>query len=107
MKRISLSKGLVAAAFAIALIPAAHADGDPFWSLAIGVPGLIGQIGNAYPVAPPVYAAPPPVQYVPAPTYYAVQPYAPAPQYPDQRFRRWHGDHRDYHHEDHGDGGDR
>lgn len=88
--------------------PWAHADGDPFWSLAIGVPGMIGQIGNAYPAPPPVYVAPPPVQYVPAPAYYAVQPYGPAPRYRDERHRRWHGDHHEHHHEeDHGDGGDR
>ena len=104
MMRKTIIKSLSGAAFALALLPAAHADGDPFWSLAVGVPGLVANLGNVYPVAPqPVYVAPPPVQYAPAPGYYVAQPYAPAPPYYSERRRHWHGDH----HEDHGDEGDR
>jgi hypothetical protein len=86
-----------------AALPLAHADDNSFWSLAIGVPGLIANVGNAYPVAPqPVYVAPP-VQYVPAPSYYVAQPYyVPGPQYRDERRYREHGN-RHHEEDDHGD----
>lgn len=80
-----------------ASLPLAHADDSPLWSLAIGVPGLVANIGNAYPVAPPVYVAPP-VQYVAPPVYYAAPPvYVPGPPYREDR-RRWR--HGDRHHGD-------
>ncbi|MGC9184163.1 MAG: hypothetical protein ACP5GC_01770 [Thiomonas sp.] len=100
-----LAKTLTALALSsAAALPAAHADDSPLWSLAIGVPGLIANVGNAYPVVPqPVYVAPP-VQYVPAPGYYVAPPYyAPVPQYRDERRRRGHWDR---HHEDDDRGGD-
>ncbi|MBN8775941.1 hypothetical protein [Thiomonas arsenitoxydans] len=89
----------------VVALPAAQADDSPLWSLAIGVPGLIANVGNAYPVAPqPVYVAPP-VQYVPAPVYYAAPPpyYAPGPQYRGERrdHRHW-----DRHHGEDDRGGD-
>jgi len=89
------AKSLVAIALgSVIALPAAHADDSPFWSLAIGVPGLIANVGNAYPVVPqPVYVAPP-VQYVPAPGYYVPQPYyVPGPQYRERRHRE-HDDRR-------------
>ena len=61
--------------------PSAHAD-PLYWSLNIGVPGVVTELSNAYAPAPvyvapppPVYVAPPPVAYypgyaVPAPGYY-------------------------------------
>jgi hypothetical protein len=80
---------------AAASLTVAHADNTPLWSLAIGVPGLIANIGNAYPATPqPVYVAPP-VQYVPAPGYYVAPPYyAPVPQYPYERRHREHDERR-------------
>jgi hypothetical protein len=107
MMHLNLKKTIAATALALALIPVAQADGDPFWSLVIGVPGLVANVGNAYPMAPqPVYVAPP-VQYAPVPGYDVAQPYAPARPYPYEH-RRWRGDHHDEgDHGDHGDGGDR
>ena len=95
-----LRRSLLAMALAVSMVPAAHADHDPFWSLAIGVPGLVANLGNVYPVAPqPVYVAPPPVQYVPAPPVYIAQPYAPVRRYEDRgrpcRGERDGGDRRD------------
>jgi hypothetical protein len=100
-----VAKTLAAIALStVVALPAAHADDSPLWSLAIGVPGLIANVGNAYPVAPqPVYVAPP-VQYVPAPVYYAAPPYyAPGPQYRGERRDRRHWDR---HHEEDDRGGD-
>ncbi len=100
-----LAKSLTALALcSAAALPTAHADDFPLWSLAIGVPGLIANAGNVYPVAPqPVYVTPP-VQYVPAPGYYVAPPYyAPGPQYrEDRRYRR----HEDRHHGEDDHGGD-
>ncbi len=105
MKHMTILKSVSAVALAVVLLPTAQADDNPFWSLAIGVPGVVANLGNVYPVAPqPVYMAPP-VQYVPAPSYYMAQPYAPVPQYQYERPRRWRGDHRGE--GEHGDGGDR
>lgn len=102
-----LRQTLIAVALAASLVPEAHADHDPFWSLAIGVPGLVAHLGNVVPVVPqPVYVAPPPVQYVPAPPVYIAQPYAPTPQYYTYRTRPWRGgEHRRWEHGD--DEGDR
>jgi hypothetical protein len=97
--RYRLATTFTALAFCSAFtLPAAHADDFPLWSLAIGVPGLIANVGNAYPVAPqPVYVAPP-VQYAPAQGYGVAPPYdAPVPPY---RGERHHRGHWDRHHED-------
>ena len=98
-----LAKTLAIAALSAAVLPAARADDNPLWSLAIGVPGLAAQIGNVYPVAPqPVYVAPP-VQYVPAPGYYyyPAAPVAPGygPRYHGEWRHREHEDHRHWHEE--------
>ena len=99
-----LRRSFLAMALTVSMVPVAHADHDPFWSLAIGVPGLVANLGNVYPVAPqPVYVAPPPVQYVPAPPVYIAQPYAPAPPYGYYRARPWRGDR---HGGEHRDGGE-
>jgi hypothetical protein len=100
-----VAKTLAALALStVVALPAAHADDSPLWSLAIGVPGLIANVGNAYPVAPqPIYVTPP-VQYVPAPVYYAAPPvyYTPGPQYRGERRDRRHWDR--HHEEDDRDG---
>lgn len=91
-----VAKTLAALALStVVALPSARADDSPLWSLAIGVPGLIANVGNAYPVVPqPVYVAPP-VQYVPAPGYYVVPPaYAPRPPYREYRHRREHDERR-------------
>lgn len=101
-----LRQSLLAVVLAVSIVPEAHADHDPFWSLAVGIPGLVAQLGNVYPVAPqPVYVAPPQVQYVPAPPVYIAQPYAPAPHYYERRARPWGGDHHGRDRRE--DGGDR
>lgn len=97
---IRLTKPLSIVALSVALLPAAHADDNPLWSLAIAVPGLAANVGNIVPMVPqPVYVAPP-VQYVPVPGYYA-----PPPGYgrPGER-RGWRRHEDERRHED--DGGD-
>lgn len=87
MIRNTLLALAAAAAFAA---PAAHA-GPVYWSLNVGVPGVV----TAYPYAPPVVVAPPPrVVYYPG--------YAPVYGYPplwhhddDHRWHRWHRWHHD------------
>ncbi|MFZ5576652.1 MAG: hypothetical protein ACOY4Y_00960 [Pseudomonadota bacterium] len=94
MNKLSVRTLLVAALSAAALSPA-HAGDDPLWSLSIGVPGLVGSVGNVYPVAPqPVYVAPP-VQYVPAPVYVY-----PAPVYGPRDRREWRRHYHGHRHED-------
>ena len=103
---------LAGSAVALVIAPAAHAD-PVYWSLNVGVPGVISSFSNAYP-APPVVYAPPPVVYAPPPVYYAPPPalppvyfappprpvyygygpaYAPLNVGPRYYNRRWHRDH--------------
>ncbi len=94
MRKILLALG--ATACLGAGIPAANAD-PVYWSVNVGVPGVVTTWGNAY-VAPPVVVAPPPRV-----VYY--RPYAPAyaPVYggwgypgpwqrgdDDRGWQRWH-----------------
>ncbi|OIQ68211.1 hypothetical protein GALL_502000 [mine drainage metagenome] len=83
---------LGASAFAAPL-----AQADPlYWSLNVGVPGLVTQFSNVY-AAPPVYVAPPPppVAYYPG--------YVRIPAYPGSD-RRWqHDDRRRWHERHEGD----
>ncbi len=67
---------------------AAHAD-EPYWSLSVGTPGLVANLGNVLP-APPVVVAPP-VVYAPPPqpVYYAPA-YVAQPGYGWRRPQRWH-----------------
>ncbi len=69
----------------------AHAD-EPYWSLSVGTPGLVANLGNVLP-APPVVYAPPPVVYAPPPqpVYYAPA-YVAQPGYRWRRPERWHRD---------------
>ncbi len=109
--RRSVSVSAAAALLGLAALAAsgtASARSDVAWSVGIGVPGAVVNVGNAYPAAP-VYYAPPPVVVQPAPVYYAPRPvyYQPAPAYyqPAPVYvvpgRPWHG-HRHHHH--HGGG---
>jgi hypothetical protein len=94
---------LIALAGSAALAaPAAHAD-PVYWSLNVGVPGVVSSFSNAYP-APPVVYAPPPVVYAPPPALPPVyfrppRPvaygYAPVVVGPGYMERRW--DHREWH----------
>ncbi len=89
------------------LCASAHAD-EPFWSLSVGTPGLVANLGNVLPappvvVAPPVVYSPPPqpVYYAPPQPVYYPQTYVAQPAYGLRRPERWHR----WHHEDGGDGG--
>ena len=72
-----------------ALFTTAHAE-EPYWSLSVGTPGMVANLGNVLP-APPVVYAPPPVVYAPAPVYYAPA-YVAQPRYGWRRPERWHRD---------------
>ncbi len=79
---------------------AAHAD-EPYWSLSVGTPGLVANLGNVLP-APPVVVAPP-VVYAPPPqpVYYAPG-YVAQPAYGWRGRGRWHredDDERGWHHD--------
>ncbi len=99
----------LAGSTALMVAPAAHAD-RVFWSVNVGVPGVVSTFSNGYPVyqAPPVvYAPPPPMPPVyfapppppPRPVYYGYAPaYAPVYGVP---VRRWDRDHWRH---DHGHG---
>ena len=101
-----LRNALFAAALACGIVvPAAHAD-PVYWSLNVGVPGVVTQVGNGYGYgyAPaPVYAVPPAVVYTPPPGvsyypgYYPGYGYVVAPR----RYEgpRWHG-RRHWRHDD-------
>lgn len=96
---------------ALAATPAAHAD-RVFWSVNVGVPGVVTTFSNAYPVyqappvvyapppaLPPVYFAPPPPPPPPRPVYYGYAPvYAPVYGVPARRWehRHWRHEHRDW-----------
>ena len=99
----------VASSAALLAAPAAHAD-RVFWSVNVGVPGVVSSFSNAYPVyqappvvyappprLPPVYFAPPPPP-PPRPVYYGYgQVYTPVsvapPYYYGVPVRRWDRDH--------------
>lgn len=84
---------------------AAQARGDVYWSVGVGVPGVVVGAGNAAPVyyapPPPVYYAPPPPVYYapPRPVYYAPPPvvYAPPPMGYYQGGRGHHPHHFRHH----------
>ncbi|MGD9772751.1 hypothetical protein [Diaphorobacter sp.] len=91
----------------------AQARSDVYWSVGVGVPGVVVGVGNAAPVyyAPPapVYYAPPPVVYAP-PVYRAPRPvyYAPpavvAPHpgyYRDRSHAHGHRHGHGYRHQNH------
>jgi hypothetical protein len=92
MIRISLMA--CAAAILTGVAPMTHAD-ELYWTLSMGVPGVIDSAPESYPYqTPPVYLAPPPV-YVQPPVYYG---YGPAYQVnpPPVRYERRDGwRHRD------------
>ncbi len=68
---------------------AAHAD-EPYWSLSVGTPGLVANLGNVLP-APPVVYAPPPVVYAPPPQpVYYTPAYVAQPGYGWRRPEHWH-----------------
>lgn len=89
----------LAGSAALLTAPAAHAD-RVFWSVSVGVPGVVTSFSNAYPVVqvPPVVYSPPPVYVAPPPPppprpvyYYGYAPvYAPVYGVP---LRRWDRDH--------------
>ena len=100
----------LAGSAALIAAPAAHAD-RVFWSVNVGVPGVVTNFSNAYPVyqappvvyappppMPPVYFAPPPPPPPPRPVYYGYgQVYTPVavapPYYYGAPVRRWDRDH--------------
>ncbi|MGC8508690.1 MAG: glutelin [Thiomonas sp.] len=99
----------LAGSAALIAAPAAHAD-RVYWSVGIGVPGVVTNFSNAYPVyqappvvyapppVPPVYFAPPPPPPPPRPVYYGYgQVYTPVavapPYYYGPPGRRWDRDH--------------
>lgn len=101
LRRLALA---LAGSAALLAAPAAHAD-RVFWSVSVGVPGVVTSFSNAYPVVqvppvvyapppalPPVYfAPPPPPPPPPRPVYYGYAPvYAPVYGVP---LRRWDHDH--------------
>ena len=99
----------LAGSAALVAAPAAHAD-RVYWSLNVGVPGVVSTFSNAYPVyqAPPVVYAPPPrlppVYFAPPPpprpVYYGYAPvYGPVYGVP---LRRWDRDHWRHDHGRHG-----
>lgn len=105
----------LAGSAALMTAPAAHAD-RVFWSVNVGVPGVVTSFSNAYPVyapppaLPPVYFAPPPPPPPPRPVYYGYgQVYTPAGIVPAPQYysyygvpvRRWDRDHWRH---DHGHG---
>ncbi|AVP58093.1 hypothetical protein [Pulveribacter suum] len=80
---------------------AAHARSDVYWSVGVGVPGVVVGAGNAAPVyytppAPVYYAPPPPVYYAPPPpVYQSPRPvyYAPPVMVAPRPYWRGHGYH--------------
>lgn len=82
-----------AAALAIAAMGfagAAQARDNVYWSVGVGTPGAVVNVGNAGIYQPPVYIQPQPVYVEPAPVYYQPRPvyvqpapvyYAPQPVY--------------------------
>ncbi|WP_313078896.1 hypothetical protein [Pulveribacter sp.] len=99
---------LAAAGVGLALLVGAgtaQARSDVYWSVGVGVPGVVIGAGNAAPVyytpPAPVYYAPPPVVYAP-PVYRAPRPVYYAPPVvvsPPVGYYRGHGHgHRRGHH---------
>lgn len=90
-----LHRTLLATAAALVALAAAPAHADPlYWSLNIGVPGVVTELSNAYAPAP-VYVAPPPPVYVAPPVTYYPGYAVPGPGvYPPgwYRHRRWRRD---------------
>lgn len=73
-----------------AMFATAHAE-EPYWSLSVGTPGMVANLGNVLPAPPVVYAAPPVVYAPPQPVYYAPA-YVEPPGYRWHRRHRWHDD---------------
>lgn len=94
-----LLPAIAAAAALGAGIPAAGAN-PVYWSVNVGVPGVVTTWGNAY-APPPVVVAPPPrVVYYPgyAPSYAPSYGWGyPGPWHrdDDRRWHRWHHWHHD------------
>lgn len=89
-----------AAALAIAAMGfagAAQARDNVYWSVGVGTPGAVVNVGNAGIYQPPVYIQPQPVYVEPAPVYYQPRPvyvqpapvyYAPQPVYYERPHHR-------------------
>lgn len=79
---------------------AAQARDNVYWSVGVGTPGAVVNVGNAGIYQQPVYVQPQPVYVEPAPVYYQQRPvyvrpapvyYAPQPVYYERpRHRRHH-----------------
>ena len=79
---------------------AAQARDNVYWSVGVGTPGAVVNVGNVGSVyQPPVYVRPQPVYVAPAPVYYQPRPvyvqpapvyYAPQPVYYERPHRRHH-----------------
>ena len=75
---------------AMAFAGAAHARDNVYWSVGVGTPGAIlnvGNVGSVYQQPQPVYVQPQPVYVQPQPVYVQPQPVysQPAPVYYEQR----------------------
>ena len=99
----SVALASAAAALAIAAMGfagAAQARDNVYWSVGVGTPGAVVNVGNVGSVyQPPVYVRPQPVYVAPAPVYYQPRPvyvqpapvyYAPQPVYYERPHRRHH-----------------
>ena len=92
---------------------AAQARSDVYWSVGVGVPGVVVGASNGpsysyYPppvyytppppvyYAPPVYRAPAPVYYAPPPVYYAPRPHHYRPPVHHGRGNHHGGGHRNW-----------
>jgi hypothetical protein len=101
--------GLALAAMSFA--GSAQARDNVQWSVGVGVPGAVVNVGT-----PPVYVQPAPVYVQPAPVFVQPRPVfvqpqavyvAPQPVYYEHERRHGHKWHRDHEHEREGWGGDR
>ncbi len=78
---------------------AAQARDNVYWSVGVGTPGAVVNVGNVGIYQPPVYVQPQPVYVEPAPVYYQPRPvyvrpapvyYAPQPVYYERPYGRHH-----------------